>query len=278
MILPVLIFTLIFAQASVQTAQTQFDAGNYRGAIATLSASLPQSRDSAQVHYWLGRNYYELHEYDKAASHLEQATKLDPKNAEYFRQLGHVYGALAEERKSFTLARKVKQALETSVTLAPGSISARRDFMQYLAEAPWVVGGDKAKARSQIKAIAAIDPIQGKMAQAAYYASVKDWKEAEEEYNSIIASRPANIEAYMEAAGFFEGRGNAGGIEKSMEGAARVNSRDPRIGYFKGVALVLRRTDQATAERLLKSYIALPERSDYPSRKSATEWLKKIGK
>jgi tetratricopeptide (TPR) repeat protein len=268
----------MFAQTSVQTAQSQFDTGNYRGAIAILTASPPQTRDSAQVHYWLGRNYYELREYDKAASHLEQATKLDPKNAEYFRQLGHVYGALAEEKKSFTLARKVKQALETSVTLAPNSIAARRDFMQYLAEAPWVVGGDKAKARAQIKAIAAMDQVQGKMAQAAYYASVKDWKEAEEEYNSIIGSRPANIEAYMEAAGFFEGRGNAAGIEKSMEGAARLNSRDPRIGYFRGVALVLRRTEPATAERLLKSYIALPERSDYPSRKSATEWLKKIGK
>src|SRR5262249_54991370 len=90
----------------------------------------------AAVNYWLARTYYEQHNYDKAVAYAEDAVKLAPQNPEYQRWLGRVYGAKAEESRSFFLARKVKQAFEAAVRLAPRSIEARRDLMQYLAEAP----------------------------------------------------------------------------------------------------------------------------------------------
>src|SRR5213076_2140593 len=96
------------------------------------------------------------------------------------------YGAKAEESRSFFIARKVKQAFEAAVHLAPMSIAARRDLMQFLAEAPWIVGGDKTGAREQIEAISKIDAAEGHLARGAYLAADKKWQEAEQEYSAAL--------------------------------------------------------------------------------------------
>src|SRR6185436_17053806 len=124
---------------------------------------------------------------------------LAPDNAEYQRWLGRIYGAKAEESHSFFMARKVKSAFEAAVRLAPRSIEARRDLMQYLVEAPWIVGGSKDKAREQVQAIAQLDPLEGRLAQAAFLTEQKKWKEAEAEYLAAVSQHPQRFDAYMEA-------------------------------------------------------------------------------
>jgi tetratricopeptide (TPR) repeat protein len=275
MILVTLLFALLLNEATIQTAQSQFDAGNYKAALDTLSTALAKSPNDAPLHYWSARSNYELRDYDKAISESETAVKLDPKNAEYNRWLGRAYGAKAEQSRSFFLARKVKQAFEAAVRLAPGDIAARRDLMQYCVEAPWIVGGDKDKARQQIDAIAAIDPIQGKMARAAYLATDKQWKAAEAEYVSLIGQHPQNVDAYMEAADYFTGRNDANNLERVINAASQIGPQDPRLNYYRAVVLVLRQSELPTAAKLLQAYISVPERSDYPSHRSATEWLRR---
>jgi len=275
MILVTLLFALLLNEATIQTAQSQFDAGNYKAALDTLSTALAKSPNDAPLHYWSARSNYELRDYDRAISESETAVKLDPKNAEYNRWLGRAYGAKAEQSRSFFLARKVKQAFETAVRLAPGDIAARRDLMQYCVEAPWIVGGDKDKARQQIDAIAAIDPIQGKMARAAYLATDKQWKAAEAEYVSLIGQHPQNLDAYMEAADYFTGRNDANNLERVINAASQIGPQDPRLNYYRAVVLVLRQSELPTAAKLLQAYISVPERSDYPSHRSATEWLRR---
>jgi len=275
MILVTLLFALLLNEATIQTAQSQFDAGNYKAALDTLSTAIAKSPNDAPLHYWSARSNYELGDYDKAISESETAVKLDPKNAEYNRWLGRAYGAKAEQSRSFFLARKVKQAFEAAVRLAPGDIAARRDLMQYCVEAPWIVGGDKDKARQQIEAIAAIDPIQGKMARAAYLATDKQWKAAEAEYVSLIGQHPQNLDAYMEAADYFTGRNDANNLERVINAAPQIGPQDPRPNYYRAVVLVLRQSELPTAAKLLQAYISVPERSDYPSHRSATEWLRR---
>jgi len=276
MIIASLLFAVFLAEQPIQTAQAQFDSGNYKAALNTLSAAVEKSPNEAPLHFLLARCHYELREYDQAVNHSELAVKLDPENAEYNRWLGRAYGAKAEQSHSFFLARKVKQAFEAAVRLAPGNIAARRDLMQYCIEAPWIVGGDKSKAREQIKAIAAIDPLEGQLARAAFLATDKEWRAAEAEYLSILDQHPKNIEAYMEAAEFFAGRKDTKNLERAIDGGTRVNSKDPRLSYYRAVDLILKQTEPRTAEQLLRAYLTLPEKSDYPSHHSASEWLDKI--
>src|SRR5262249_31700065 len=103
-----LVLALFLAEEPVQIAQTQFDAGNYKVALTTLSAALAKGQNEASLHFWIGRSHYELREYEQAVTDFELAVKLEPKNAEYNRWLGRAYGAKAEQSHSFFLARKVK--------------------------------------------------------------------------------------------------------------------------------------------------------------------------
>jgi tetratricopeptide (TPR) repeat protein len=264
---------------AIATARAAFDAGNYSGALKTLNSALSEEPKDPSLHYWALRSYYELKDFENAVTHGETAVKLDPLNAEYTRWLGRAYGAKAEESRSFFLARKVKQAFEAAVHLAPTSIAARRDLMQYLLEAPWIVGGDKGKAREQVDAISKMDAVQGHLARGAYFAADKQWKLAEGEYAAALDKRPQLIDNYMEVADFFTERQDGQALERAIEAAKRIDPKDPRLEFYTAVSLILRRNDLPTAERLLRSYVAsVPERSEYPSHKSAQEWLSRIGR
>src|SRR5262244_355185 len=227
MVLSALLISLILSsplaeseQQALQAAQSHFAAGRYVEAQKLLTAALEAAPQDAAVNYWLARTYYEQHNYDKAVAYAEDAVKLAPQNPEYQRWLGRVYGAKAEESRSFFLARKVKQAFEAAVRLAPRSIEARRDLMQFLAEAPWIVGGDKSKAREQVEMISALDPLEGRLAQGALLCVAKKWKEAEAEYLSVLDQHPSRIEPYMEAAEFFAGRKDAKNLERVVADAS----------------------------------------------------------
>jgi tetratricopeptide (TPR) repeat protein len=262
------------AEVSVQTGQAHFEAGEYSDAIKVLTAALVANPQDASINFWLARSYYEQHKYDEAISHAETAVKQAPNNGEYQRWLGRAYGEKADQTRSFFLARKVKQAFEAAVRLAPRSIEARRDLMQYLVEAPWIVGGDKGKAREQVQVITEMDPVQGRLAQASYLSAQKKWKEAEAEYLVVLDGHPSRIEPIMEAAEFFADRKDVSNLERALIEARRVNARDPRVDFYHAVVLILRRTDLPTAQKLLTAYVAnVPERSDYPSHRKAGEWL-----
>jgi tetratricopeptide (TPR) repeat protein len=279
MIFSALLLSVVLNDGPVQAAHSQFDTGNYRAALNTLNSALPQSAADAEVQYWMARINYELRNYDEAVSHAEQAVRISPRNAEYNRWLGRAYGAKAEQSHSFFLARKVKQAFEIAVKLAPGNIAARRDLMEYCVEAPWIVGGDKEKARQQIAEISALDPVEGRLARGAYLTAEKQWKQAETEYLAVLDQHPANIEAYMEVADFFAGRRDGQALQRTVDNASRIDSLEPRLQFYRAVAMILRGTDTAAAEKLLKSYISsVPEKSDYPSHKSATEWLSRLSR
>ena len=267
------------ATGAADAARAEFETGNYSAAVKTVTAALSQTPEDASLHFWALRSYYELQDYGSAVTHGERAVKLEPHNAEYNRWLGRAYGAKAEESRSFFIARKVKQAFEAAVHLAPMSIAARRDLMQYLAEAPWIVGGDKIKAREQIEAISKIDAVEGHLARGVYLAADKKWQEAEQEYSAALDARPKQIESYMEVAGFFEDRKNAHEIQRAVDAAKHIDPKDPRLDYYTAVGLILRRNELPTAERLLRSYVAnVPQRSDYPSHRAAEQWLSRIGR
>src|SRR5262245_43301706 len=223
MVISALLFALILASPSaesevqtLQAAQSHFAAGRYVEAQKILTAALEAAPQDAAMNYWLARSYYEQHNYERAVTYAEASVKLAPQNAEYQRWLGRAYGAKAEESRSFFLARKVKQAFEAAVRLAPRSIEARRDLMQYLAEAPWIVGGDKSKAKEQVQAISQLDAMEGHLAQAAYLCTQKKWSDAQTEYLAVMDQQPVRIEPYMEAAEFFAGRKDPNNLDRVL--------------------------------------------------------------
>jgi tetratricopeptide (TPR) repeat protein len=264
--------------SAIQTAQRDFNAGNYAAAISTLQPLTSLSSSNAEVYYWLGRSYYEISDYDSSVAQLEKAASLDPKNSIYQMWLGRAYGGKADRDRSFSLAKKVKKQFQLAVSLDPSNIQARRDLEEFCLDAPWIVGGSKDEALEQVNAIAAIDPIQGHLARAMYDArALKKPDEAEKEIRQVLASDPKTPDPYFEAAEFFEPLNKPADMSQAMQAAARVSPNDPRLAYYRGVAAVLSNANLADAERDLKSYLAsTPERSDWPSHASARYWLGRL--
>ncbi len=261
----------------LQTAKSQFNAGAFSSAAAVLNGALARHPENASVHYWLARCYYELRDYDRAVTHTELSVKLDPANSLYHQWLAHAYGMKAERDHNFFLARKVRKELEEAVLLDPKNIAARRDLQEFFMDAPWLVGGSKEKARETADAIAAIDALEGHLAHASlYHKGLKRLDLAEKEYRLVLASSPKTIGPYIEIAEFFEDQKNGPELLKTVKDAEKVDASDPRIAYYGGAALIFLGSDLKQAETLLRGYLAIPERSDWPSHAAARQLLGKL--
>lgn len=263
---------------AVASARQDFNAGNYAGAIKTLESAASGGSASAEVYYWLGRSYYEMHDVDDAVKNAEKSVSMDPKNSLYHQWLGRAYGAKADRDHSFFQARKVKKEFEQAVQLDPSNLQARRDLEQFTMDAPGIVGGSKDEAMTQVNAIAAADPVQGDLARAAYDTdALKKPDQAEAEYKQVLDAKPRDMDAYFEAADFYVGQKKTSDLQNTIQAAAAVNPSDPRLAFFRGVAGVLSGGDLGSAEQELKSYLAsTPDRSDWPSHAGARTWLGKL--
>jgi tetratricopeptide (TPR) repeat protein len=276
--LPSFAVAAVDASAQIQTAQRQFNAGNYSAAITTLQSAVTQNPNSAEAYHWLGRTYYEIRDYDNAIAAAEKSVALDPKNSVYHQWLGRIYGGKADRDRSFSYARKVKKEFEESVQLNPQNVAARRDLEEYDLQAPWVVGGNKDEAKAQVEAITALDPIAGHLARGVYdLDAAKKSDLAEKEYREVLAARPAKIDPYLEVIAFFQQQNKPADMETAIEAAALVAPNDLRLGYWRGAALTLANSNLADAEKYLKAYLAsTPERSDWPSHSAARGWLGRV--
>jgi tetratricopeptide (TPR) repeat protein len=258
--------------------RAQFERGDYRGAIATLSTAIDADAHDAALWHWRSRSYLELRDYARAIADGERAVAEQPRDSEYCRWLGRAYGGAAEEKRSFSMAKKVRAAFEEAVRLDPANLPARRDLMEFYVQAPWIVGGDKGKALEQVEAIARADVVAGHLARAVFLIHTNRREAAEAEYQQVLDARPDHIEPYLEIADYGKSRGDAGRFASIVEQAARVAPSDARLTYYRGVALVLANGNLTEAERLLRVYLATaPRRSDWPSHADAHTWLGRIG-
>jgi len=258
-------------------ARGEFERGDYRAAMTTLSSAIDANARDAQLWHWRSRCYLELRDYARAVADGERAITERPGDSEYRRWLGHAYGGAAEEKRSFSMAREVRAGFEEAVRLDPSNIAARRDLMEFYVEAPWIVGGDKRKALEQVGAIAGIDAVAGHLARAAFSIRANRLDAANAEYQQVLKAQPDRIEPYLEVADFYESRNDAGRFASVIEQSARVAPSDVRLTYYRGVAFVLANGNLTEAERVLRVYLATaPRRSDWPSHADAHTWLGRV--
>ncbi len=66
-------------------------------------------------------------------------------------------------------------------------------------------------------------------------------------------------------------------MTEAISMAEKLDGNDPRLKYYRGIALVMERKEPSGAESMLRAYLAMPpDRTDLPSRASAREWLGKL--
>ena len=265
------------ANPALGSAREKFEAGKYREAASLLQAALAQEPQDSSSAFWLMRSYYELNMTDETVCAAERAAKLEPANSEYHQWLGRAYGRKADKTRSFSYARKTRAEFEAAVSLNPANVSARRDLLEFYMSAPWFLGGGKDKGWRQAAAIAALDSVEGCLARGSYWQIFGKPESAEVEHARVLELRPARLDPYFEVAGYYEARKNPGRLEAAVEAAAKLNPRDCRLNYYRGVACILARQHLAEADQYLKTYLATaPPRHDFPSHAAAHVWLGRL--
>lgn len=250
-----------------------FEAGHYAEAAAALEQASRQNPNDAETFFWLGRCYYEMRNWKEAVSRFERAVRLEPQNSAFHLWLGRAYGRQAEAQHSFWLGMKTRHEFEEAVRLDPRNLPARRDLAEFYSEAPWILGGSQKKARAEVEAIAALDPIQGMLARAELEKN-KNLDRALAEYRRVLDAQPTRPEPLFEAAEFFANHDDLDDLQRAIQQAVRLAPTDPRLSFYRGVAGVLAGGPLDEAAQELKAYLArVPDRSDYPSHAEARTWL-----
>ena len=260
-----------------------YNGGLYRQAAEALTAAIQREPQESSLHYWLGRCFYELRDYNRAVSSLERAIALEPDRSDYHDWLGKSYGRKAEEANRFTpfssisLAHKTRREFETAVRLDANNLEAQRDLIRYLMNAPGIVGGSEGAAEQRVHALTAVDSIEGELAQAELLASRKKFDEANQQYRKVLDLKPDRIGVYFEIAEYYRDRGDAGQMSEAVEAGALLAPSDHRLDYYRGIALILGDRNQGEAERDLRRYLdTVPDNDNVPSHSTTHEWLGKL--
>jgi tetratricopeptide (TPR) repeat protein len=260
-----------------------YNAGRYRQAAEALEAAARQTPEDGSLRYWLGRCFYELGDYNRASATLEVAVMLAPNQSEYHDWLGKAFGRKAEESSPFSpfsglsLAHRTHREFEAAVRLDATNLEAQRDLIRFLFNAPGIAGGGEDHALEQIRALSVVDPIEGQLAQAEYFASRKKFDEAADEYKKVIAAKPQHVGVYFEIAEYYRDRGDGEEMNRVVEAGSKLAPFDPRLGYYRGVAWTLMKKNLDGAEANLRAYLAsVPDSSEAPPHVSAHEWLARV--
>jgi tetratricopeptide (TPR) repeat protein len=260
-----------------------YNGGLYRQAAEALSAAIQREPQESSLHYWLGRCFYELRDYNRAVSSLERAIAIEPDRSDYHDWLGKSYGRKAEEASRFSpfssisLAHKTRREFETAVRLDANNLEAQRDLIRYLMNAPGIVGGSEPAAEQRVHALSAINSIEGELAQAELLASRKKFDEANQQYRKVLNLKPDRIGVYFEIADYYFDRGDAGQMSEAVEAGALLAPSDHRLDYYRGIALILANRNQGEAEKDLHRYLdTVPDNDNVPSHSSTHEWLGKL--
>jgi tetratricopeptide (TPR) repeat protein len=164
--------------------------------VCLLVGSTAQAqRDSAGAAqaFERGRGAHRGRQANDAVNHFERAVALDPANAVYQMWLGHAYsrqlGSVSFIRKA-SIGRRVGEAYARAVALDPTNVEAAEARMDFLLEAPGIVGGGVDKARAEAARIGTLNAFRGRLAEARIAEHLKDPAKAERAYRAAIVLEP----------------------------------------------------------------------------------------
>lgn len=149
------------ADTALASGLALFSAGNRAAATPLLE---PYAKTNAVAAFDLGRAALDDGHFGPAVDWFERAVALDPNNPMYWDRLGQAYAGHALESDFFMkykLAHRCKAAFEKAVALDSTNLDARTDLIEYYAQAPGIVGGDRQRARAMAVVLGQMAPYAG---------------------------------------------------------------------------------------------------------------------
>ncbi|HEY6348628.1 MAG TPA: tetratricopeptide repeat protein [Candidatus Angelobacter sp.] len=262
----VLIAALLFfgkvAAAAEPDAISLLQNGKANQALQVLNGRIQKDANDAQAYNLMARVYFQLEHWDDAIHAAEKSIALAPQVSEYHQWLARAYGEKAEAAgpmSAFSLVRRVKSEFEKAVALDTEgkNLSVRADLAEFYIEAPYVMGGDKTKARRLADFVMQHDAalahnLLGKLEEKQ---NAKD--HAEKEYQSAIEASGNRARYWVNLASFYRRVGRPEDMESAVNKSLKVK-QDEGISLFEGATLLLNSgRNLPQAMQMLHRYLAL---------------------
>lgn len=201
-----LTFNLV-AQSKLENAIAKFNEQNYSEAKDIIENILDDDEYNHKAFFYLGRIYMIENEYDEASDYFEEAVELDELNAEYHFLLGQAYGLDARESNPISqafLAPKIKDEFTRTVELDPSHIGGRIGLINFLIQAPGIMGGDLEEARLQTNTLMELDEFHGRRMLAQIFVQEEKADSAEMQFETLISkfSDSSNISLIYNSYGY----------------------------------------------------------------------------
>jgi tetratricopeptide (TPR) repeat protein len=261
----VLALAPICLAAQVDKGKSLYEAKKYAEAEKLLKAVPEKVNGYAAAQYYLGRIAFDKRDYEAAAEYFNEATDVDPKQADYYNGLGDAYAAIATNANVFRqagLAVKVKNAWEKAVELDPTKVEARASLISFYSAAPGFMGGSMTKAKAQAMEIIKLNPAEGHWQMGSLFAREKNYPEAEKEFAIMLKINPSFV---RNLGGYYADQKQYDRAFSSFEEALKANPEDyPTLyNYGKAVAKSGQKLDRG--EECLVKYLGHSPSYDEPS-------------
>ena len=276
--LPLLLTTVgLYAAGSAELdrARQLFGRSEYKAAVDVL-APVANSNDGPTQEL-LGKSYFMLGEFKKAAETFERATQVNPTSSIYFHWLGKAQGRRAETASPIfapAYASKARTAFEKAVELDGKNIEAINDLFSYYLEAPGFLGGGLNKAADLAKRIQALDPVEYHYAMAQIADKRKDYSAAESHFRRAFEMAPRQVGRIVDLARYLSNHGKANESDALFAQAEKIAPNEPRVIFEKASHLVRSKKNLPEAKALLQKYLRSPITADDPPRAEAERLLK----
>jgi tetratricopeptide (TPR) repeat protein len=234
-------------------------------AFELLQPATAAGSNDAEAQQLLCRLALQLERWNEAVTACEKAVALDNNSSDNHLWYGRALGEKANRAsfiKAYGLAKRVKAEFETAAALDPRNAEALSDLGEYYTEAPAIVGGGKDKAAAVASKLDDVDRARAEELRGRIAASNKDTAAAEQHFREAIAVAHSPANYWMVLGSFYQKQNDLGRMQEAIRAGLEANGAhgEPLVD----AAHLLTRTgqDPQAAIRLLREYLASPEKSE----------------
>lgn len=271
-IAPLLLVALLLPlRMTALTSESRMDAlhdlqqGRADAALQLLQSATAADKSDAEAQQLLCRLALELERWDNAIAACEKAVALDRNSSNNHLWYGRALGEKADRVsfiKAYGLAKRVKSELEMATALDPRNAEALSDLGEYYTEAPGIVGGGKDKAAAVARQLDDVDRARAEELRGRIAASNKDNPAAEQHFREAIAASHHPATYWMVLGSLYQKQNDITRMQEAIRSGLEADGG--RGEPLVGAAHLLTRAgqDPQTAIRLLREYLASPDKSE----------------
>lgn len=245
----------------------------------SLNIALACKEPAANLYGLIGRNYFMLGDFKKAADAFQKAVDLEPNSSEYNHWLGRTFGRRAETASPLFApanAAKARQYFERAVELDPTNEEALNDLFDYYLQAPGILGGGYEKAAAVAKRIGKLNPAEYHFAEAQLAEKRKQYDTAEDQLRRALALAPKQVGRVLDLAKYLAKQGRYKESDEAFQQAEKIAPNSPKVMFARAHTYIKTKRNLDEAKALLEKYLRSNLTPDDPPREEASRLLKQV--